>query len=509
MTVVGLAIMLGGLVAACGTPDGPTAVLKAEFANPTPTTALVDPRTRVEEADACRDAQSLNELGFLSLPDDCMDRDDSTPETFASMADFVGQPEAEELATVIRDRLVMQTGCLPLDERAMRGSLVDRLLLSLPDAAISDAARTAFVSATEADRHCNKDQAAWTAASVRAANAFLDVGDLMNPRDVSIERLSEDCCVDDVTPVTSLLAMASDEIYGILHARPDMQAGEFWDAATHLSHVRTMEDYAEDETKAISTIALGSSVVARGFEATKLKDAFNLGMASSHQPHAVYMADSAFRLHPTIDTIVWGQQSSEMFTCIDLIRQRQGELLDRRSAAFAPLEWAAGIPADTLLLGSGAAAPRYMGTTLDGSAFASYGAHERGDLPPPGEGQVAAAIERRLDGAVEWWANKQPCQERTDITLNAATEWIESGRRVILVFWPLSDAIRELHPEGPALHEQILADVRAQAEDRGLEVLDLSELLADEDFADLTHLDRSGRDDVTAALASYLADEAP
>lgn len=495
---------------ACGSTDRQTAVLKPEFVNPTPTVGFAESRAQVAEEDPCNGAPSLDDLGFVRLPDGCstLEIDPNAP-VYATLAEYVGQPEAIDLAAMVRDRLVMQTGCLPLDERAPRSVLVERLLEALPDQAIREAVRTGFVTAAEADTHCNVDQAAWTRASLRTVDQFLRVGELLDEVTARVERPAADCCDADVTAVTSLLAMASDEIYATLRVRPDKQASEFWDSYAHLHHVRTMSAFAADETKTISTIVLGSSVVARGIEAAVLPETYNLGMQGTHQPHAVYTAEAALRLHPGIDTIVWGQQSSEMFGCIDRISDNQRALLERRNNAFAPVVWTAGFPADDILLGTGTAAPKYQGTKLDAAAIEAYSRYEAGDLSPPGEGPKQEAVDERLETAVDWWtAEKQLCQSRIDIALNAGAEWVASGRRVVLVFWPLSPTIRSLHPDGPELHDRILDDVRAQAEAKGIEVLNLSTLLPDEDFLDLTHLDLSGLNDVTAAVGSYLSEGA-
>jgi len=505
-----LVLSLCGLLLACSSVDRPKAALKPEFASPTATTERASD-VLLAPADDCRETTSLDALGFARRSASCPNAvaEASAPlSTFGSMAEYFGEPAAEDLAAAIRDRLVLQTGCLPIDERTPRGVVVEGLLAAVPDDEVRAAASAAFTSATEADGHCRAgtDQTAWVQASIRAANDFIRVGELLAGAPTSIERPPENCCDGDIVAVTSLLAMASDEIYGTLHERPDEQASEFWDSYAHMSHVRTLLGHGDNPQPDVTTIIMGSSVVARGFEASKLPGvAFNLAMVGTHQPHGAHIADTALRIHPSIDTIIWGQQSSELFTCLDLERRLYAEFVAEREQAFAPLPWVDGIPVDTLLLGRDGAGPNYRGTTLDAAAIQYYGGQTNGDLSPPGEGQSEALVAERLEISIPWWTEqKQFCQDRIGVSLDAATRWEESGRRVILVFWPLSERIRELHPEGLSIHERILADVRGQAEALGFEVLDLSTLLPDEDFYDLTHIDRSGRDTVTAALVSFL-----
>ena len=505
-------VALALVISACGSsPPDIEVVLKPNY-EPTPTPTRVPllvtgtARATGEKVDDCASSPEIDDLGFLRTPDDCYETLDAQQMgSYPTLADFVDSPEAQTLAVAVRDRAIVQTGCAPAADRTERSRDVEMALGAIPEVPLREAFRGVFASISQADAACPNDQATWTAQSVDVANRLFETVALLAPDSPKPEPLLTDCCAENITVLTSRLSAANDQIYGIVTARPDKEATEFWSSYAHYHHVRQMRQYAVEE-RAISTIFLGSSVVARGVFAGDIAGSYNLGIEGRHQPSAHLLATTAQSLHSSVDTIVWGQQTSELFNCIDLVLARFDRLTTARANAFVHVPWLDGIDVDDLLLGSDRAAPTYGNSNLDAVASSVYGTIENGDLTPPGEGPVPDAVAARLEAAREWWtAGKQPCQDRIDLVLTPAASWEAAGKRVVLVFWPLSETIRSLHPEGIGIHERLIDNVREQAESQGIEVLDLSDLLPDDDFVDLTHIDKSGQGDITRTLGEYLA----
>lgn len=508
-------LVLCTAVSSCGRSDSTVkAVLKPEFAvTPTATSepAVADrASSRVEPEpsdDACTESLNLDALGFVVAPPDCEEQTSiPSPASYATMEEFFGEDDAENLAAAVRDRLVMQTGCLPPEEREWRGEDVDSLIAAVPDAAIGESLRVGFRASTEADTYCNIDKDAWIEASQRSVEAFRDVHHLLVASDEPLPEPDDACCPTDVSVITSRLAMASDDIYTVMNERTQRQSSEFWRTDTHLHHVRELHDYVPGTDRPITTVFLGSSVVIGGVNTRVVEDSYNLGIQALQQPDAEYIAEAAMSVIPEIETIVWGQTSKEFMGCIDLIESQFAEFKELRESAFDPVEWVSDIPTEERLLGQGADAPRYVGTTIDASVVLHHGDKPYGDLGVRPEGPDAEKVAARLEWAVPLWEKApQPCQERMDLMLQPAARWAAEGKRVVLVFWPLPEQIRQLHPEGNEIHETALADVRAQAEALDIEVLDLSTLVPETGFYDLSHLGESGRIAVTEAIISYLA----
>lgn len=78
-------------------------------------------------------------------------------------------------------------------------------------------------------------------------------------------------------------------------------------------------------------------------------------------------------------------------------------------------------------------------------------------------------------------------------------------RRVVLVFLPVSDRYQALHPHGQADIDAARAAAEGAAADSGVEFLDLSDLVTDEQYyGDANHLNQRGSEILTQTVAAYL-----
>jgi hypothetical protein len=80
----------------------------------------------------------------------------------------------------------------------------------------------------------------------------------------------------------------------------------------------------------------------------------------------------------------------------------------------------------------------------------------------------------------------------------------QSGVAVVVVVLPMSDLMSELVPGGRPAVDAVIDDYQAMSLELGARLIDLSRLVPDDDFADITHVRASGRDLITAALIDEL-----
>jgi hypothetical protein len=97
------------------------------------------------------------------------------------------------------------------------------------------------------------------------------------------------------------------------------------------------------------------------------------------------------------------------------------------------------------------------------------------------------------------------CPDRLDRITALADEIVADGSDLVLLVLPTSDAVVDFHPDGRAGHDAALDEYREIAEATGARLVDVSDLVDEDLYVDLTHVGNAGRALITDALAPALA----
>ncbi|MDH3704511.1 MAG: hypothetical protein OES57_00480 [Acidimicrobiia bacterium] len=439
--------------------------------------------------------------------------DDETPPDDSALSESAdGEPTAPES--------VGETTPGPVD-----GERLDRALASVPDdglrfqlAAALGLAKTASSRCSDIDAWVTATDEASTAANTAATTARAVGGEWLGTDQAAVVAasfrdalvLQVPCqVVVDTGDVESAMAAAgrasaaNDEVLLALTSRNPATGSEFWYHADQLGHTIEIDRLVRQEGP-VEILVIGSSTAKRGFDPGVMTDelgrsTMNAAVAGLFPTTMDVWATDAIRLGGEPATVVIGLSTFQDFLeCTDDRRQKMVDAGTMQTFAFAALDILAGEEPARRLIGGTAAT--YRSTVLDEYAPApgSRGQMVSPDVPnPESVAYYTQLYTPRMAGA-------EYCPQNAPAIEQLITSLVDGGRRVLTVSLPLSPAMAALHPDGRAAHDQSVETYREVTQAAGGEWLDLTDLLTDEEFLDLTHATSGGRAKITEATIEAL-----
>lgn len=432
--------------------------------------------------------------------------------TYASIDDFVGSGDAITLSRGLRNRMILLTGCtadVPVGAIATNDEHVAAIIAAVPDAGASGSLQTAIGHIDQADAACGTDAAAW-ATSMRSA-----LGELQQveaafggpPADaVDVGPHPDDNA--DLRHVSTDLTSMNDRLYAALSGRNAIQASNVWYASAHLAHARGLSALGA-QGQSPEAVVIGDSTAAFLAPPQALADqtgftVANLGIDGSRLGTHIAVVDQFLELSPGTQTVIWPLTTLMFFRDCPFEADGAVDNVATQQAAFAPIpELAALAPIDRLVGGTDPNGPIYGGTTINEDATKRYpegwvfGTRQFINIEVNPEGE-----QNQVNRWSSTFNDPQVCNAEFAALQAKATELRESGRRVVLVAGPLSNDLTILHPEGRPAHDAVVARMAQTASDAGVEFVNLSASISEDQFRDLTHVNTAG----AAATVSLLAE---
>lgn len=481
-----LVFVLIAALSSCGGETPPAARLRPEVAadaSSTPqTTVTSDPAVAPTFAPTSEPEPTPSSVTFAAV---------------ATIDEVPGSESGRHLATAIRDRLILQTGCggTQLDPSTVAA------LASLPEAEPFDHLRSYFSAQDVADQTCFGDLERWQDAT-RGVVAHLQA------YEKAITGASSPPPSGTATEFTSTTVTLYDRVYGLLTGRNGLQGSDLWFSSWHFAAVRGLrEDVANGQPP--DALVMGSSVMARGVDVPLLRDLTGRQLASvaitgMGERDSVAMIDDILTFVSPSD-IIWGISASTFFTaCRGNTAPRAAPAIELRREAFGPVA-ALGDTSDLDRVLGDAAAPTYGDSPLSRNASYYFPEWVHGDA----EAFVGTDPERmqsQEDALKPGFESPTTCPNQAAVIAGAVERWEEAGIDVTVVLTPMRPRLIALHPAGMTGYDPVVAAVSEITLEGDAEFADLTEAIADSDFYDLTHLDATGRDAFSRLLAEVLAE---
>ncbi|MGI9600388.1 MAG: hypothetical protein ACR2QE_00765 [Acidimicrobiales bacterium] len=281
-------------------------------------------------------------------------------------------------------------------------------------------------------------------------------------------------------------------------------ASDLWYHSDQIGHSIEMQRLVGAGSP-VRVLVVGSSTTKRGIDPLLMTEA--LGQSTMNAAVAgLFPATMAPWLATARDisgqptTLVLGVSSFQDFLGCD--DERSGEaaaIAARQDASFAPLPALVESPGVIRLIGGPGAS--YRGAALDEYQSA---AGARGLVPSPPEANPAA-VDRQLTFYRPQVGRGRYCDNNAD-ALNVILDTIgPDDLEVLVVSLPVSPSMVALHPEGRAGHQVAIDAYHAAVDTHGAAWLDLTDLLDQHEFVDLTHATEDGRRRVTEAVIADLS----
>lgn len=432
--------------------------------------------------------------------------------SYGSIADFVGSPDALSLARGLRNRLVALSGCTaaPPGMLTIDPGHFDALVAAVPDQPARNALTSAIAQVSEADQTCASDSNAWAAMMRSALNDLVAFESAVGSTPVSATAMDTKPNESaDLTLLTSDIVSMNDRLYSALTSRNPIQASNVWWASSHLAHARGLRSLAANGAP-VDALMLGDSTMAFLAPPVALTDATGLSIANvavdgSRIGTQAALADefiSAAVPDGGSTTVVWGLTTIAFFRTCPSGPDSAIDYLAVQNAAFAPIPELAAVDPLDRLLGSDPVNPSYGGTTLAEEAATRhpdnwvYGA--RAAVPAADNPDARA---RQVDRWASTFDDPSVCDAEFAFLEAEAADLRARGHRVVLLAMPLSDDLTAMHPDGRAAHQAVVDRIGASARNVGVEFVDFSSTLTNDQFRDLTHVNTTGSDAMRPLLA--------
>lgn len=480
--------MLAGLITLTACTDSPqTAPTSAPTTEQT--SAPVTAEATAEPSTGCEDRIVLDEYGFpvefeLCAPDDDGSVDMSptavlarVPSDQARSALDAGHEAATRLAA-------------DCDDATAWSKQADRLLPGLGttiELVRADPELTDWVGGTDA----------------RAlADAFRDL--LIFPTDCAGASEPDDGDQATALATAGKLAGVNDDLRFAFDVPKQILFGsDFWYATDQIGHL--VDTTLILATEPIEVLLMGASTVKRGIDPVQLREetghsVYNaaVGALAPDLQLSWYRELRAAGVEPA--TVVLGLNTwIEFLECESPQKDRVTETDERRVRAFDGIDALTSSSPGTRLAGGDP--PTYSGRALLGHR----------ETWVPGTGGRLELSDDYQQGVADTQADQYRalaydglCPDRLDRLTALTNEITADGSDVVFVVLPTSDAVIDFHPEGRAGHEVALDAYRAIADTTGALLVDVSDVVADEQYVDLTHVGNAGRAIITEELAGIL-----
>ena len=303
------------------------------------------------------------------------------------------------------------------------------------------------------------------------------------------------------------LSAAIDELELALVERPIQTSSRQWYNADHLNQTIEMERLVTSGQLPDVTL-VGSSIAKFGFDPRQLEDrlggvVWNAAIGAMTPVVASgWDRQMRARLAPPPSTVIralgwfedFGSCSTEMLDAFMVD-------LDQSSVAFDSLAFLDDVPGPARIFGG-------VPESYDGPFLAA----SRELMPAGSRGRII--IDDQPSGfpasVRDIYRSNFRDDVRCGLVRDAVIEWVETwqreGARVVVVAMPTSRELIDLHPEGQSAVDGIVADYRARVTEAGGEFLDLTDVVGPQQLRDLTHVNATGRQLVSEALADFLTD---
>ena len=465
------------------------------------------------ETPECSTGTVLDEYGFSTVVQTCDGVVSASPsaeleEDLGDLTHLRGSEIARTLLHGVRDRLILQTGCVGLDAIPSQIDLahpadVAAAVERIPDDDIARMFIALFEQITVADTSCEVDI---SFPSIDAVSQLEELNIALGARPVEGPGLNISSDRPD-NHISVGAAVAYDRLFALLSSAGPVHASDLWFSSTHLAHARGLQQLIEANDPP-TTLLLGSSVVARAGGLAVIDDRLpddrvvSLALAGATRPVHVALANEAIDAAQSVEMIVWGQSTNALFdqSCDVSDAQLINTVLDLQREAFV-----AGQPdvAPTVrLLGFDG---HYRNTPIHDSAVALHGEWDRGEMVAF-NGRDEARRDDQRPGLVARYRQPATCDVYFETISQAVEGWQASGIDVVLVATPIPDKMAELHPQGRSGHGEVIERLSDLAERLDARFIDLSDSVDDADFFDFTHVNAQGRRVFSAALGKELAD---
>lgn len=323
--------------------------------------------------------------------------------------------------------------------------------------------------------------------------------------------LTPECAAptDDLAAATAITGSVSGALDGWRSATAPGHRGlgsALWANSDQMGHSRMVQQVLA-ETERIDLLIVGDSATKRGFDPIRLGD--DLGevavvtgidgvLPAQYELWLEDLAGIGARPERVVFSITpW----TAAVPCGDLRPPIHVATSEARSAAFADIDAVAGTDPSTRILGG--TSDTYRSPLLDtySDLFVDDG---RGLYAGP-QAPSSDGLARQQDVYRALFADVSACEEWIDGLGAALDAVVADGRDAVVVAMPVSAALAAVHPDGRDGLRGLIDPFEAAAVERGVPFLDFTDLLADADFADLTHPDESGRDRLTERLRDELS----
>lgn len=409
------------------------------------------------------------------------------PATAIQTEDLVGQPQGRVLLEVLYRLVVAEGGCGDREVEAPEA-----------EGAFAPQLDAVFDALTELATVCD-DPAGWSASMVPVIDRLgeLDAA-LREAEGLSAQQSEELPATDRPVDLGPSAVRAVERLHLTLRDSNEVDASDLWFSSQHLGLTSTFREVVASGSLP-GTVVVGSSIVYRGVDETALGEgAVNAAMTGAGPQVTAGWVDELGLLGLGDAHLVWATSSHELHVCDLPGRIRDPREL--RTNAFAPLADSGEITRLDWVLGP-------VGTPV--SSRSPIGAHwlEAYDGVDPAFDATDPERVATQRGRLDAYDEPEVCSGNVDAIVRATTDARAAGARVSVVAMPIGAEVIEAHPDGAAGHAAALDQLFSRL-DPGVEVHDLSTPPPDDHFVDLVHLSRTGRAELSAALAAALASEA-
>jgi hypothetical protein len=321
---------------------------------------------------------------------------------------------------------------------------------------------------------------------------------------------------DDIDPVTlagtTERALAvNDDVFAALTGYPARAGSEMWYSSEQYGHTRRLSTLAALGDSP-DVVFIGSSVMLNAAIPEQFTDddgraSYNVSLPASFPEHldpwereVVAIADP--------DVVVWGVEPRMVRPEVDDPAACAGDggrfesAADLRGSAFAPVDVLGGVPEPSLFFGDPVSVePAYVSALHRHYAqrLTEGGGRARRPLQLGG-------IERARDALAESMSSFFVCEERLEQFAGAVSWLAQQGIEVVVVATPFSDFRATAFPGGRDQMNGVLARIEEAANAAGAAgFIDLSDLIPDDQFRDLSHVGDEGAEAFTARLAEEMA----
>ena len=382
-------------------------------------------------------------------------------------------------------------------------AIADTLELSLID--LSDGySADDFVDFTHLNEASVRDLTGRLAAALRSTDGV--IGD-----DVRDEP------ADSAVPLASLVTTANralevnDVLYYYLAGTPPGTASELWFGVSHYGHSRDLSVAAAEE-RSFDVIFLGSSMMLNAADPAIFTDldgrsSFNAAIAAAGpEVQEAWISGEFFDMaHP--DVVIYGvaprhvrpMESGE--GCMaDTKRWHDAAVL--RDRAFDPILGLNDLVTPELFFGLPPSAEPSITSPLHAnyrSAFDQLGGRTRYPRLTPEE------MTQRLEVTDVWQSEFVICDQRLERIGNVVKLLVAEGVTVIVVAMPIPDFRADLFPGGRGQVAEVLDRMERETLSVGAAgFIDLSDLVDDQHFRDITHVDLEGSTQFTRKLVEEI-----